>query len=442
MRRWRPPACPSTHPLDAVARARADEALRRARATEMVEVLLVGPDESPADDGAQAGDGAPDGVRRVRRDRDGHDPRTRRRWPVAAAAVVGVLLVAGAVRAALPERAPDALPVVDAVASLAEPLVARWDVEAPSGATRAGGLVVVLPARGTGDRLAAVDVRTGRTRWTVPTDGDRGVAWCEGEVHARATTLVACWRLPADEARVVLLDAVDGSVVADRPAGTPTAGHGVVDGDLVLTRRDGGDLLVRRLEPGTGAERWSVRVRSVGRPVGGLNTAWVEVAHGWVVLHGTTSAVLDAADGRLLGVWRSGTVPAAELLERARAADVATAPHGFGVWPDVVSGTRAPLGTWFGADGRERGVLDGFLVEPEVSDGSVPDAVLTQAGAGVRATDVGAGRELWRSAGTPVARAGGLAVLADRDGLVAVELATGDLAWSAPVPASGRRPGW
>lgn len=414
---------------------------RRTPSDDMVEVVLVDPD------GVVEPTGAPS-TGAVGRDRDrgargdAAEPSRGDRWLASPVLAVVVAVGLGAVGVAVGRGAVPAVadPVVlpGAVAALDRPLEAVWEVEAPVGATVAGDLVVVLAPFGADEVLRAVEAATGTTRWTAPRQGgDDGLAWCRDEAGPADAPVTVCWRvLDRDRGRVVAVDPGTGDVLHESAAPLPAAGYGVVDGDVVTGHEHDGSLVVRRLDPVSGRELW--RRERVLTDGAGLFTTRVEVAHGLVLVHGPVPWVLDPADGALVGAWEETSLAADEVLLRSPARDLRAAPHGFGVWPEVVAGRRSPVGTWYSRDGRELVRLDGFLAEPELSDGSVPEVVLTSSRDGVRATDVATGEDLWhhRGAHGVLVRADGAVVLAEPDRLVAVDLVGGTPAWTAAVPGA------
>ena len=345
------------------------------------------------------------------------------------------------------EQAAVAAAIPGVVDPLTEPLEAVWQASTALGVTTGGDLVLRWQEGVGGLLLEALDPVTGTARWTVPRS-PAGVDWCEGSAGDPAAPVVLCWRVspPAGHVgwgQLVALSAADGSVVAEHPMRLPSSGYGVLDGDLVLGYREGSTVQVVRLDPVSGQEVWRTGYDLSANQADGAFSAWLRVEHEVVVVSGPTTAVLRGLDGQVLGRWDALADDDQPGFPSAQdGAVVAATDSGFGVWPDVVGGTRSDVGTWFDLDGNPLTAITGFLAEPAVSDGSVPELLLTTPDGGdVSAVDRNTGEVVWSvplDAGASLLRRQGTVVLADAARVFAVDLRAGTEQWSVPVP--GLRP--
>ncbi|GGB92520.1 hypothetical protein GCM10010972_01510 [Cellulomonas carbonis] len=393
--------------------------------------------------------GAPSDGRSARGGRrTGSGPRPLTRAPTAARAASALVLVAAVLAGAqavedhrAAERAARFAVMPGTVAPLDRPLVESWSVTGVAGVTRVGRLALVTSAD---DRtVRAVDVVDGRTAWRLATGGPAPAERCLGDRSTDAVEVLVCFRgrsgggAPGTVTAVVV-DASDGSVLAQRPTHLPSHGAAMVGGDLVTVQQRDRVLDVRRTDAVTRAEVWAARIDLAGGRQSGSGAGRVRVEHGVVVVEGATTGVLDAATGRVLGVWHADGWTASPLQPALDGADVRVGTNGWAVSGEAAAGRRSSAATWFDRTGRPVATLDGALVEPEVSDGSLPEVVLT-ARPDTRelvATDVAAGRELWRAraAGTALLRRDGAAVVAGAGRVASVDLRTGDARWDAAVP--------
>lgn len=369
--------------------------------------------------------------------------RARRRALTAAAAltvVVGLGVAQCVEQRARDEREARFAAMPGTVGSLDRPLEESWAVGGVSGVTRVGALALVT----LGDEHAvhAVDVADGRVAWALEAGGPASADRCLGDRGSRADVIV-CHRGRSDggapgTVTVVVVDAVDGTVLAEYPSHLPSHGAVMAGDELVTVQQRDGLLDVRRTDPVTRQDAWAARVGLAGGRQGGDGAGRVRVENGLVVVQGATTAVLDAVDGRVLGVWHAGGYTPA-LQPTLDGAEVRTAPSGYAVWSRAAAGRRETTGTWFDRSGRPVSTIDGVLVEPGVSDGSAPDVVLSarpDTGELV-ATDVTRGRELWRArdvVGHVLVRRDGAALVAGSGTLAAVDVATGATRWRTAVP--------
>lgn len=419
----------------------------------MVEVELVGPDEpqvvepapGPAPEPVPGGERAAPPWRRLAR-------RLRKPSVVVVAAAVVVVLAVGVVQARREEaQVATYAQLPGAVQRFTAPIEQRWEVPLPAGGTLAGDLAMVQSEARSDSDLLAVDLATGEVRWSVRRDGPEAIGWCRGEAGASASPVVICWKLSTGPevdipggGRLVAVRATDGTVVAEHPMTLPTAGYGVHEGAVVLATREDSDLTVRRVDPITGDQQWSTDLALRPRVPDGAYTALVEVSDDLVLVHGPTSAVLSARTGEVLGTWHTdrqsiigGSVDGADLETRA---------DGYAVWTEMSDGARSGAGEWFDEDGTLVGPIKGFLAEPEASDASTGEVVLTREryGRSLVASRPGTDEELWQvplDGGDVLLRRDGAVVVADDERVLAVDLLTGRELWSTDVAGVAGRSG-
>lgn len=410
---------------------------------ELVE-LDPAPREVPSDDGGEDGPGGAGGARTGRGGPAGHGARRSRR-PIARFTVVVVVLGAVVVaNVAESRRAERTVAAVDQmsglVGALGDPLDEVWELDRNLVTGTAGDLLITRDEGG----LVAIDVVSGAQRWQVRGRDAVDLGGCH-DVVGSTTPMVLCWRLGgggADPAAgaggvrsaLVGLSLADGSVLLEREMDLPSAGYGVLDGDLVRGDLAGPVLAVERMDPVTGVVRWATEI---GTRAQVQVMASVDVSHGLVVVRGPTTAVLRAADGELLGRWEQ---PVTSSLDGAA---ITTAPLGFGAWAPTSDGVlRSADGTWY-PTGGEPVAIHGLLAEPEITDGSAPDVLLLwdQVSTILGATDVRTGEQLWTTnlvGGAVMMRRDGAVVVADVGRVAAFDLVTGAERWSRPV--EGLRP--
>lgn len=326
---------------------------------------------------------------------------------------------------------------------LAYPLHEVWSTPADEVLGVHDGLVLVQSTGTREPRVRALDERTGDQVWSASI-GSAGVAdTCAGLTPDPPT--VWCWRTPHWEPNpedgrlaitpqgLVALDAATGEVRGFHEATEPTAGWHVVDEDLLLAARRDGVVTVRRVSPADWHEVWST---SLDLP-GGLQRTHrprVEVAEGFVVVRGPTTAVLDVADGAVLASW---SVPADDATVLG-AAEVAVTPHGFAAWTGVVEGARVAEGTWYDRDGTPAGEVSGRVLAASATDAAAPEVLLVSRddGASLVATSVESGQDLWQvdlAGGAVATRADGVVVVTSGDEVSAYETLTGLRLWHHDV---------
>ena len=298
--------------------------------------------------------------------------------------------------------------------------------------------------------LRGVDARTGDERWTAPLSstpdlgdlGNRGlddVTWCAAPTGA---SVLAClvtdsWELvESDDAgvpdmvtsasvRLRVLDVTTGETVLDRPAAS-TASFATIGTDIVLveTPEDGPASLVR-LDPSTGATRWSA---DIPRPVDGAGSAHArvqvaddEISVGWL---GTTA--LFTADGDA-----AGTLDADDVWHL----------RGHRVTPQGGAGAITQL-----RDLDTGRVLDLGGARPAwiaTDDLSAPDLLLLQSDDHLTGRELATAQRVWRVDWPAESTLGLLIVdgmvarLAD-DGLTVIDAESGEQLWHRSVPAYGQ----
>ncbi len=314
------------------------------------------------------------------------------------------------------------------------PLAERWNLPRGTVLGVADGVVAVLAETTVAGRAEA----DGRPLWERSLG--IGIDSCTTAVTTDPGTLW-CWREPTDEgstpqgrpASIVAVALDDGSLT-DR--GTPPADLVAVGGDVVVAVRDGSTAVLERRDGSTWERRWTRELPLLPNPGTGAYGVRLEAVAGAVVVHGPTTAVVDADDGTLLGSWS----PSDSRVLGIDGADVVVTPAGFAVSTRLRHGVRLPEGVWYDTGGRELTGYSGVPAEPAASDGSEP-GVLLVARDGERllaAVDVTTGADLWTvalaSGGGVVLRHDGSVVVAVSDStLRCVDLLTGTERWSARV---------
>lgn len=376
--------------------------------------------------------------------------RARRAAVVGAFAALAVLATSSAVeQQRQAERVAAFVDVPGTVPRLDRPLVEEWSHRADQ-VWRAGHLVLVGDADGF--EVRAVDARTGAQAWALEQGGTAPVQRCLADREAASAPVVVCARgrsdggPPGTVTRVVI-DADDGAVLRQYPAHLASHGQAVVGEDVVSAEiSEDGSLVVVRARAVDRATAWATRVPLAGGRQAGAGAGQLRVQDGFVVLGGTTTAVLDAEDGTVLGTWHPGGYTTVGSVPALDGADIRTAADGFGAWSAAAAGTRGPSGTWFDRAGRPVGELDGVFVAPPVSDGSEPRVWLSgRSDTGeLVGTDLTAGRELWRTAARGahlLVRRDGAVVIATGQEVRSLDLRTGAVRWSATVGGLAARSG-
>lgn len=443
-----------------------DQPSRRgpARSAEMVDVVLDGYDEPDVPSGAAAAGGA-DGSRSGSPAADGSGGAVgtrggRRRGRLLTAGVVVLVAVVGVtanlVEAELAERRDLALATMPgAVAPISGPLERQWELPGAAWLAATDGLLVLWQG-GANPVLEGRDLQTGAARWSVAATA-AGLARCDGAGEGPRGPVVVCWHddssaVPPtgayeDEAplpgHLVLVDGDDGSVLARHPIAVPDVGTGIVGGDLVTASRSGTQIVVQRVDLVDGTLVWSSAVE-VGEPlVPGAPMAWLMAEHEVVVVQGQATAVLAAGDGTVLHSWAPHPDDDVGVFGGEPATEVVITADGFGAWPGLHDGVRSQRGTWYDNTGAVVSPVSGFLVEPWITDGSVPDILLTARDDRQRlaGTDLDTGRLRWSvpaTGGRVLMRRDGAVVVGDGRGVAAYDLRTGESRWSTPV--QGLRP--
>lgn len=331
-------------------------------------------------------------------------------------------------------------------AALAEPLQEAWAAAADEVLGAQDGVVLVQSTGTRHPRVRGLDEATGQELWSVPL-GSAGVAdSCQRGVTTAPAT-VWCWRDPhwrPDPASgqlvlrpqaLVGIDVGSGEVWADRDVTEASAGWAVEGDELLLAARGDDEIRLSRVAPNGWRTLWSTSVVLPPEPRGLRHSMWLEVTEGLAVLHGATTAVVDAADGQVLGSWTASLEEEGTILDGA---EIAVTPWGFAAWSSAVEGMRLPGATWYDRTGRAVGEVSGALAEPDATDGSVPEVLLVTRDAGdtLVAVSPERGVDLWQvpiAGGSVVARQHGLAVVAAGDAVTSYEVLSGARVWTRPV---------
>ncbi len=400
---------------------------------------------------------------------------TRRQRAVAAGAALStVLAVGGGVAIATAVQGYQAAERLRAAAGGAvgidRPLAATWSLELD------GGILAVLPDGGiltaVEDAAVAVDVADGSQRWRVPLgpDVDCGpqprphlaVEWTV------PSEVVVCLAGPSDARQVTVLDA-DGTVLGERTLDAAYAG------DHVRVEPAAGGLLAVLERPGPLPERLEMSAERSAE-------VWERLDQGWIEGEDAVLRLEDAASGEVVTevdapfepvtLWECGAVTedgdrvVAEfplgalvaspvLVEHSHCGvDVALTPAGveladesaewsgvgwFGIpgrtpYPDggFVAGVGSEGSRLVDAQGETTASLRGAILAPLSTDGTAADVILVDLFGTVGAFEPD-GTELWRSE-VPytqvITRAGGVVVVGGFDGMVALDLETGEERWS------------
>lgn len=398
-----------------------------------------------------------------------------RRHPVLSATTVVVAAVAIAVPVTLTTRAERArtaalalLPGV--VAPMPEAPGVAWTAPQAPGIfalslfdhawVRDGALILWEQTGDASQSLRALDAGTGDELWTaalssVPDLGDPGSrstydpTSCVAPPADPGPGVVVCvvpdsWQLGTPD-DVQLEEDVVATTTLVQPASVRLRAFAVATGETVLDRpvtdgsslvAVGGDVVVaqtpesgvgpatlQRLDPATGAQRWSVdfpRPRGdSGSPYASVRLFDDQIAVDWLeattVLRGDGS-VADEHDTDYL--WRaSGHTFAIE-------GDTSTQLR------DVDSGQVIDLGR-------------SYFAWVATDDGSMPDTLLVQADERVGALDLVTGEQRWRAAWPSTSTlslviADGRVVRLSDDALTVLDAGTGRQLWRLPIPAYGQ----
>jgi hypothetical protein len=425
---------------------------------EMRDVELV---ETGALDAPPAADDAPAaGVAHPRR-------RRRRALAIVLAAVVALVALGGS---ALSDRREDErLRSIagrpDIVAPLDGPLVELWRGRGWIGSELReidGRLVGVVSTPYRTVDVVGLEPRTGRDVWRTPIGpaavnrlwtscalpgapypalepGDRPVAICVAVDDTTTTEQSALGTLTyPTRARLVVVDAVDGTPLRDEPA--PATSEVVALGtDAVLAHvRPDGRVRVARVDPRTGAERWGF-VTPEPAPTDAFGQRSVELqAAGDVVGVDAGPTWVLAGDGELVRSWPAARPPESgspvDLLTGGRVVARAGVEAGGGWGTEVVDLDAGTAWKALGVPARAR---------PD--DGSLDDLVLLRGDTSqaVSAHDRSTGEVRWRldlPSSVPVAVLDGRVVAVDGDVVRAVDGRTGAVLWTATLPRPARGP--
>ena len=361
------------------------------------------------------------------------------RWAVAAVVLVAVAVVSVA-------TTRGSIDAPSGPVALAAPLREMWAAPADEVLGVNGGIVVVQSTGTRQPRVRGLDELTGQEVWSVPLGTGGPADGCKAGVTTAPPT-VWCWREADWErdpttGRLVLstqglvgLAAASGAVVAEREVTESSAGWSVDGDDLILAVRRVDGVRLERRSPTGWVPVWSTMITVPPEPRGLRHATWIAVDDGFVTVHGRTTAVVDAVDGRVLGTWEASPEEEGTILDGA---EVAVTGTGFATWSSAVEGTRLPQAVWHDRDGRVVGEFTGELAEPAASDGSVPDVLLLTRDGGqtLVAVSVTGGADLWQvpiDGGTVVVRQDGAVVVASADHVASYEVLTGIQVWTRPV---------
>lgn len=367
-----------------------------------------------------------------------------------AAAVLGVVsLVVVGIGVAQYETADEGTGVLTGASrDLTTPLQETWRVEARGDRTMAGGLLMTTSRDRRGFEVVAHDLADGTERWRLEVLRTEASGLdCPTAVTGESEPWVVCQArgdlVPAaragvigqDPGRLLLVDAADGAVRGEMLLEPRHVDFAALDGDLMLAYFQDGDLVVERRSPGASAPQWQTVVPIAGELPRYMTRVVVE--HGAVVVTGPTFAVLDGADGSRLGLWDYSE----QYSPRSRLTDLVFTPQGFAVRaPGEGRGSPA---AWFSLDGEQLGELAGNVTEPDLSDGSQEDIVLTRPvfGASLRGVDVAQDVVLWAIDANDeqaVLRHDGTVVLAGDRMVRGIDLRTGSEQWRSTTEALRR----
>lgn len=315
------------------------------------------------------------------------------------------------------------------VPDLSAPPEVRWSVVTAGRSTVVDDLVVSVRRTDHGFAVSALEVTTGEERWVHGIGGD-GVAGvrCTVQVDLRDGRALVCELRHRDRPRLVLLDASSGRPLpgAEPELSPDHAGLRALAGDLVTLAYAPDATVVERHDVGGRGTGWVRRLPLSADRSGRLRH--VEVVGDRVIVTGPEHAVLDGRDGSVVGRW-----PADPSPQRDVAADVVVAPHGTAVHPRGDAPLTPTL--WYAADAPGQGPVElpGVPAEPRLSDGSVPEVVLTEVDGrylqGWRAVSNVPRWSLTLGDEEPVLRSAGRVVLAGADGVRAIDLWSGREVW-------------
>lgn len=330
--------------------------------------------------------------------------------------------------------------------ALAEPLREVWAAPADEVLAVSEGVVLVQSTGTRQPRVRGLDELTGREVWSVPLGAGGAADICKPGLTATPPT-VWCWReshwdpdpesgrLAITTPALVGLAVASGAVVAEREMSEPSAGWAVEGGDVLLAVREDEGVRLERRAPAGWRAVWSATLAVPPEPRGLRHATWIDVDDGMVVVHGRTTAVVDAADGSVLATWTATADEEGTILDGA---EVLVVPWGFASWSSAVEATRLPQAVWHDRAGRPVGEFTGELVEPATSDGSVPEVLLVTRDGGetLVAVDARGGADLWQvpiAGGAVVVRQDGAVVVTAGDAVTSYEVLTGVRVWTRPV---------
>jgi hypothetical protein len=326
----------------------------------------------------------------------------RRWWPVAALAVVGIVVsavVASARDRAFVERIAAVPGLVRPLDGAPEPLWETRGSTLPGTVLSADGDLVVLAEGENAWTVTSHDAVSGARRWSVDVApvsraGFEATAAVCPSLPGDVGDLVVCLvRQPpvlySDDASiqepprvtVVPLSAQDGERLGDWDVRGTLVGLDRVDDDLVVGTLDAdGRMVVQRRDARTGDLVWSVVTPVVMNAPDISVTAFMRVLPTLVVLDGGSTIVLDVDDGRtLLTGPRFGGLQVAAIGDR------------FASWAPVGGGHLHD------AAGNELFDVQGLPAQLSADDGSQPGSIILDEGPLVSAVDASTGAQTWRT---------------------------------------------
>lgn len=376
----------------------------------------------------------------------------RRRWPLVAAGIVGVVSGLLAVQSGLDANERSRISRVRALPGVVRPLTSSvhelWSSDPTTttisaGAVFAGRFIAgALDPDGT-QRVQALDATTGAVAWSLAVTGpdpsagsvhpepplcslaQRVVLCLVKEDYAPATGTISPGSATPRRARVVVVDAATGAFVAERT--TPVSSTLAVEAGLAVIGWVAGDAhgVVTATDPLTGDVRWTFTtpapLEARAGEMLGLNVTAVD--SGIVVSSWSNTLWLLSPRGALLrGLPTDGGSTRIEAPRRGMLA-LRT--------PGGPSGAR----TTVLVNGQDTRTFEGGPDVLTVDDGSAAGLVFT-GGAPLVAWDVATGERRWTSTATTghaLILLDGTLYSATSDAVVAVDAATGRVRWTSPA---------
>ena len=445
---------------------------------EMVDVVLVDDDEPTAHTGGTSATGTsasepldpppPPRDRRLVWRR-----RARRWWPVAAGLAL-VLGTTGVVADRRETRRMAALADVPGIlAPLGNTLSERWridDLQYWLVGTTTELLIGTLDRPDGSGAVVGLEAATGDVAWEVAARQASAANYgtqCAAPISrpttdpAGAAAVVACVLVDEIEsvtvaaigeasfpskARLLVLDATDGTVLVDEPT-DPSTMVFAAGADLVIGQvRPDGRYQVSRQNGWDAPARWTFTTPDpLGVDEVGHRSAWAHATGDLVQVDSWSMS----SDGGARASWVLDADGSALRSPAGTGSDAFGAGYGggYGVLrrgrlltePDIATGSSYTMLTDLATGSSFRVDASPFDALPD--DGSLDDLVLAQSSSGVDliAYSLAAGRPLWTVPGPSTTRAmiiEGRIVRAETDRLVSIDGRTGETIWSTPIDGS------